>query len=88
MPRWARAEVRMKHVIAVNDVLDGRVALDIECLGRIYLNAYVPTLQTSSPVVACVSGHRLAGAGPDAAGVGFGRLRGARSGSPGARAQR
>jgi hypothetical protein len=41
----------------VNDVLDGHVALDIECLDRIYLNAYVPILQTSSQVVAFLSGH-------------------------------
>jgi len=45
------------RVITVNDVLDGHVALDIECLDRIYLNAYVPILQTSSQVVAFLSGH-------------------------------
>ena len=37
----------MARVITVNDVLDGHVALDIECLDRIYLNAYVPIMQTS-----------------------------------------
>ena len=42
----------MARVLTVNDVLDGHVALDIECLDRIYLNAYVPILQTSSQVVA------------------------------------
>ena len=47
----------MARVITVNDVLDGHVALDIECLDRIYLNAYVPVLQTSSQVVAFLSGH-------------------------------
>src|SRR6478672_10664203 len=47
----------MARVITVNDVLDGHVALDIECLDRIYLNAYVPILQTSSQVVAFLSGH-------------------------------
>src|SRR5215470_5521869 len=47
----------MARVVTVNDVLDGHVALDIECLDRIYLNAYVPTLQTSSQVVAFLSGH-------------------------------
>ena len=31
--------------VTVNDVLDGYVALDLECLDRIYLNAYVPNLQ-------------------------------------------
>jgi hypothetical protein len=45
------------RVVAVNDVLDGHVALDIQCLDRIYLNAYVPTLQTSAQVVAFLSGH-------------------------------
>ena len=47
----------MARVMTVNDVLDGHVALDIECLDRIYLNAYVPILQTSSQVVAFLSGH-------------------------------
>jgi hypothetical protein len=36
------------RVVTVNDVLDGHVALDIQCLDRTYLNAYVPTLQTSA----------------------------------------
>jgi hypothetical protein len=45
------------RVITVNDVLDGHVVLDIECLDRIYLNACVPILQTSSQVVAFLSGH-------------------------------
>jgi hypothetical protein len=49
--------VIVARVITVNDVLDGHVALDIECLDRIYLNAYVPILQTSSQVVAFLSGH-------------------------------
>src|SRR6201996_5960799 len=48
----------MVRVVTVNDMLDGHVALDIECLDRIYLNAYVPILQTSSQVVAFLSGHR------------------------------
>src|SRR6201989_456995 len=47
----------MAQVVTVNDVLDGHVALDIECLDRIYLNAYVPILQTSAQVVAFLSGH-------------------------------
>src|ERR1700746_1746797 len=45
------------QVVTVNDVLDGHVTLDIECLDRIYLNAYVPILQTSAQVVAFLSGH-------------------------------
>jgi hypothetical protein len=47
----------VQRVVTVNDVLDGHVVLDIECLDRIYLNAYVPVLQTSSQVVAFLSGH-------------------------------
>jgi hypothetical protein len=45
------------RVVTVNDLLDGHVALDIQCLDRIYLNAYVPKLQTSAQVVAFLSGH-------------------------------
>ncbi|MEV4062209.1 hypothetical protein [Nonomuraea dietziae] len=52
--RWV---VIMARVVTVNDVLDGHVKLDIECLDRIYLNAYVPILQTTSQVVAFLSGH-------------------------------
>src|SRR5919204_337508 len=40
------------RVVTVNDVLEGHVALDIECLDRIYLNGYVPSLQTSAQVAA------------------------------------
>jgi hypothetical protein len=29
--------------VTVNDMLDGHVVLDLQCLDRIYLNAYVPT---------------------------------------------
>lgn len=45
------------RVVTVNDVLNGNVALDIQCLDRIYLNAYVPKLQSSAQVVAFLSGH-------------------------------
>ncbi len=44
-------------VVTVNEVLDGHVKLDIQCLDRIYLNAYVPILQTSAQVVVFLSGH-------------------------------
>jgi hypothetical protein len=40
----------MGTAVNVCDVLDGHVALDISCLDRIYLNAYVPKLQTSGGV--------------------------------------
>jgi hypothetical protein len=49
--------VIVARVITVDGVLDGHMVLDIECLDRIYLNAYVPILQTSSQVVAFLSGH-------------------------------
>jgi len=37
----------MAAVTTVNDLLDGHVCLDVECMDRIYLNGYVPTLQMS-----------------------------------------
>jgi hypothetical protein len=43
--------------VTVNDVLDGHTVLDIQCLDRVYLNVYVPILQTSSQVVAFLSTH-------------------------------
>src|SRR5436190_7447108 len=47
----------MAQVLTVNDVLDGHVVLDIECLDRVYLNAYVPILQSSGQVVAFMTQH-------------------------------
>jgi hypothetical protein len=29
--------------VRVNDILDGHVRLDLECLDRVYLNGYVPS---------------------------------------------
>jgi len=46
-----------EHVVTVAEVLDGHTSLDIECLDRVYLDAYVPKLQTSAQVVAFLSGH-------------------------------
>ena len=35
----------VQRVVTANDVLDGHVALNVECLDRIYINnAYVPIL--------------------------------------------
>ena len=45
------------RVVTVNEVLSGHVALAIECLNRIYLNAYVPILQSSGQVVAFMTQH-------------------------------
>jgi hypothetical protein len=43
---WAAIVV----TVTVNDVLDGHVALDVQCLDRIYLNGYVPNLQVGGLV--------------------------------------
>ena len=43
--------------VTVNDLPDGHVALDLECLDRIYLNGYVPTLQTPGQVALFLTGH-------------------------------
>jgi hypothetical protein len=44
-------------VVNVNDVLEGHVRLDLECLDRVYLNAYVPRLQTAGQVVVFMRDH-------------------------------
>jgi hypothetical protein len=46
-----------ERVVTVNDLLDGHVTLDLQCLDRIYLNAYIPTLQTSAQVAAFLTRH-------------------------------
>src|SRR5215210_4218860 len=43
--------------VTVNDILDGHVGLDLECLDRIYLNAYVPNLQVGGQVVSFLTAH-------------------------------
>ncbi len=40
----------MGSVVNVNDVLDGHVGLEVECVDRLYLNAYVPNLQVGGQV--------------------------------------
>ena len=47
----------MQRPVTVNDLLDGRVGLDIECLDRIYLNGYVANLQVSGQVVSFLTRH-------------------------------
>ncbi|MGH3923687.1 MAG: hypothetical protein ACRDTT_12605, partial [Pseudonocardiaceae bacterium] len=48
----------MAGVVNVNDVLDGHVVLDLECIDRLYLNAYVPNLQVGGQVVTFLTKHR------------------------------
>jgi hypothetical protein len=47
----------MTAVTTVNDLLDGHVVLDVECLDRIYLNGYVPGLQVGGQVVSFMTQH-------------------------------
>jgi len=47
----------MAAVVNVNDLLDDHVTLDLECLDRIYLNAYIPNLQVSGQVVTFLRDH-------------------------------
>jgi hypothetical protein len=48
----------MGTVANINDVLDGHVALEVECVDRLYLNAYVPNLQVGGQVVRFLHRHR------------------------------
>lgn len=46
----------MASVANINDVLEGHVALEVECVDRLYLNAYVPNLQVGGQVVRFLTG--------------------------------
>ena len=47
----------MTNVVNINEVLDGHVTLEVECVDRLYLNAYVPNLQTSGQVAYFMRDH-------------------------------
>jgi hypothetical protein len=47
----------VQPIVTVNEVLGRHVVLDIECLDRIYLHAYVPVLQSRGQVVAFMTQH-------------------------------
>lgn len=47
----------MATTVSVGDLLDAHVGLDLECLDRIYLNAYVPNLQVPGQVATFMTGH-------------------------------
>jgi hypothetical protein len=47
----------MGSVTNINEVVEGHVALEVECVDRLYLNAYVPTLQVGGQVVTFLSRH-------------------------------
>lgn len=47
----------MAATVTVGELLDGHVALDVECMDRIYLNGYVPSLQVGGQVVSFMTRH-------------------------------
>jgi len=47
----------MTSVTNINDVLDGHVGLSLDCVDRLYLNAYVPNLQVGGQVVTFLTEH-------------------------------
>jgi hypothetical protein len=47
----------MAAVVNINDLLDDHVTLDLECLDRIYLNAYIPNLQVAGQVNTFMRDH-------------------------------
>ena len=47
----------MTSVVNINDVLDGHVGLDLACIDRLFLNAYVPNVQVSGQVVTFLTEH-------------------------------
>lgn len=49
--------VLVGEVVNINDVLDGHVVLDLECVDRLYLNVYVPNLQVGGQVVTFLRDH-------------------------------
>ena len=53
----SRHSAGMASVANINDVLEGHVALEIECVDRLLLNAYVPQLQVPGQVVRFLCRH-------------------------------
>ena len=49
--------VTASSTVTMNELLDGHVGLDLECLDRIYLNGYVPNLQVGGQVVSFMTRH-------------------------------
>jgi hypothetical protein len=47
----------MAAVVNINEVLDGHVSLQVDCVDRLYLNAYCPVLQVGGQVVRFLTGH-------------------------------
>jgi len=47
----------MAAVVNINEVLDGHVRLQVDCVDRLYLNAYCPVLQVGGQVVRFLTEH-------------------------------
>jgi hypothetical protein len=47
----------MTSVTNINEVLEGHVGLDLACIDRLYLNAYVPNLQVGGQVATFLTAH-------------------------------
>ncbi|MFI5387896.1 MAG: hypothetical protein ACHQ50_17455 [Fimbriimonadales bacterium] len=47
----------MTSVTNINDVLEGHVGLDLSCIDRLYLNAYVPNMAVGGQVVRFLTRH-------------------------------
>jgi hypothetical protein len=47
----------MASVTNINEVLDGHVSLEVDCVDRMLLNAYVPNLQVGGQVVVFLTRH-------------------------------
>src|SRR5207248_6726516 len=56
-PALSRHAAAMGSVTNINEVLEGHVALEVKCVDRLYLNAYVPRLQVGGQVVQFLTGH-------------------------------
>jgi hypothetical protein len=41
----------------INELLQGHVTLEVECLDRLYLNGYVPSLATGGGLIRFLTGH-------------------------------
>ncbi len=51
------ARISRSNPVTVNDVLDGRKLLEIDCLDRIYLTLSVPNLMVGGQVVSFLTQH-------------------------------
>jgi hypothetical protein len=53
----AIAAANQAGTVTISQVMEGHVRLEVECLDRIYLNAYVPSLQVGGQVVRFLTEH-------------------------------